>query len=198
MLRIGLNNITRNSTRRILQSSILQRTLYTATRLNKQHKSFIEQDLTKTANGIETPELIHQRQQRPISPHLTIYEPQLTWYMSSLHRVTLLVLGGTFYVLTILYGIGQLIPQANLNTDTITSWYHSHITNHSTNDSMGLNWVNNLVKGSFAYVFALQYGGIIRHLVWDTAKELSLKGVYRTGYALIGFSIAYGSYLLTL
>lgn len=195
MLRLGLNHISQNSTNRILQTAVLQRSFATTTKLAQ--KTYIQQDLTKNPNSIETPELIQQRKQRPISPHLTIYEPQLTWYMSSFHRITLLILGGTFYVVTMLYGVGQLVPQTNLNTDTITNWYHSHITNHSTNDS-GFNWVNGLFKGSFAYIFALQYGGIIRHLIWDTAKELSLKGVYRTGYALIGFTFVYGSYLLTL
>jgi succinate dehydrogenase (ubiquinone) cytochrome b560 subunit len=35
---------------------------------------------------------------RPISPHLTIYQPQLTWYMSALHRITGVAVGGGEYL----------------------------------------------------------------------------------------------------
>ena len=35
-----------------------------------------------------------QRKLRPVSPHLTIYQPQLTWYMSSFHRITGAAVGG--------------------------------------------------------------------------------------------------------
>jgi hypothetical protein len=31
---------------------------------------------------------------RPLSPHLTIYQPQLTWYMSGLHRITGVYISG--------------------------------------------------------------------------------------------------------
>lgn len=32
--------------------------------------------------------IIEQRKNRPLAPHLTIYAPQLTWYMSAFHRIT--------------------------------------------------------------------------------------------------------------
>jgi succinate dehydrogenase (ubiquinone) cytochrome b560 subunit len=32
--------------------------------------------------------LVEQRKNRPIAPHLSIYQPQLTWYMSAFHRFT--------------------------------------------------------------------------------------------------------------
>src|SRR5271154_4068855 len=35
-----------------------------------------------------------QRKHRPISPHLTIYKPQITWYLSMIHRITGAVLSG--------------------------------------------------------------------------------------------------------
>jgi hypothetical protein len=38
-----------------------------------------------------------QRKLRPTSPHLSIYQPQLTWYMSSAHRITGVALGGGMY-----------------------------------------------------------------------------------------------------
>lgn len=141
-------------------------------------------------NGIETPELIKQRKQRPISPHLTIYQPQLTWYLSSLHRLSLIFLGFAFYGITMLFGLGSLVG-LDITTQKVVNWYHDKVSRMN-------KWVGLTIKAGFAYLFALQYGGAIRHLIWDTASELTLKGVYRTGYALIGFTIAAGSYLLTL
>src|SRR5579862_2808720 len=35
-----------------------------------------------------------QRKHRPISPHLGIYKPQITWYLSSLTRITGAILSG--------------------------------------------------------------------------------------------------------
>lgn len=46
--------------------------------------------------------LRQQRLVRPKSPHLTIYQPQLTWYLSGAHRFTGVGLGaGKFAVLNI-------------------------------------------------------------------------------------------------
>ena len=38
--------------------------------------------------------LAAQRRLRPNSPHLSIYKPQITWYLSILHRMTGGVLSG--------------------------------------------------------------------------------------------------------
>lgn len=43
------------------------------------------QELSETA---ELEQLDGQRNRRPTSPHLDIYQPQLTWVMSGLHRAT--------------------------------------------------------------------------------------------------------------
>ena len=49
---------------------------------------------TQTDPDVSSPTLSidgHARSQRlgrPISPHFTIYQPQLTWYMSIAHRIT--------------------------------------------------------------------------------------------------------------
>lgn len=151
---------------------------------------YIDTSKLMDKNGIETPELIKQRKQRPISPHLTIYQPQLTWYMSSLHRLSLIFLGLAFYGVTMLFGLGNLLG-LDITTQKLVDWYHDKVSRMN-------RWVGLTIKASFAYLFALQYGGAIRHLIWDTARELTLKGVYRTGYALIGFTVVAGTYLLTL
>jgi succinate dehydrogenase (ubiquinone) cytochrome b560 subunit len=35
-----------------------------------------------------------QRKNRPTSPHLSIYKPQITWYLSMTHRITGAILSG--------------------------------------------------------------------------------------------------------
>ena len=47
--------------------------------------------------------LAKQRLQRPVSPHLGIYRPQITWIASSLNRVTGITLSGSLYLFGFAY-----------------------------------------------------------------------------------------------
>lgn len=141
----------------------------------------------KTTSEQQHQILVAQRANRPVSPHLTIYQPQLTWYLSSVHRISGVILGGGFFVATIAFGVSALLG-LGLTTDNLSEWYHSKIP----------NWGKWTVKASAAYLFAFHFGNGIRHLVWDCGKELSLKGVYRTGYAVMGVMAIAGTYLLTV
>jgi len=51
------------------------------------------------------------------------------------------------------------------------------------------------IKGTIAFPFAFHSWNGIRHLVWDSAKELSVKGVYRTGYTVLGLTAVSTVYL---
>ncbi|CAL9736799.1 succinate dehydrogenase [ubiquinone] cytochrome b subunit, mitochondrial [Monosporozyma servazzii] len=188
----GMALSTTRSIPSLLQTSLFNNNkslFHTSTRANSKIP-YIDVSHSLDKNGIESTKLISQRKQRPLSPHLTIYQPQLTWYMSSLHRLSLIVLALGFYLVTMLFGASSLF-NFNLSSDKLINWYHDKVSRMN-------KWVSLSIKASAAYLFALQYGGAIRHLIWDTAKELSLKGVYRTGYALIGFTVVAGSWLLTL
>lgn len=48
--------------------------------------------------------LVSQRKKRPISPHLTVYEPEMSWYLSSLHRISGVLLALGFYAFTNYFG----------------------------------------------------------------------------------------------
>jgi len=75
----------------------------------------INKNLLQTpAKGQEI--LLKQRANRPISPHLTIYQPQITWYLSSVHRVSGVLLGAIFFGVSIAYGINK-IYDFGLNDD---------------------------------------------------------------------------------
>lgn len=130
--------------------------------------------------------LISQRKVRPVSPHLTIYQPQLTWYLSSVHRVSGVLLGLVFYGVTIGFGVSTLLG-LGLNTENLVQFYNDKVP----------KWLDITAKASAAYLFAFHFGNGIRHLIWDAGKELTIKGVYRTGYTVLALTAIAGSYLLT-
>lgn len=43
-------------------------------------------------------------------------------------------------------------------------------------------------KFIIAYPFTFHCFNGIRHLVWDTTRFMTIKGVYQTGYAVLGLS----------
>jgi succinate dehydrogenase (ubiquinone) cytochrome b560 subunit len=51
------------------------------------------------------------------------------------------------------------------------------------------------LKGTLAFPFAFHSFNGCRHLLWDTARELSVKGVYRTGYAVLASSAVAAVYM---
>jgi succinate dehydrogenase (ubiquinone) cytochrome b560 subunit len=52
--------------------------------------------------------LAAQRKLRPTSPHLAIYRPQITWYLSMLNRITGATLSGGLYIFGAAYLVSPL------------------------------------------------------------------------------------------
>lgn len=127
--------------------------------------------------------LVAQRKNRPTSPHLQIYEPQLTWIMSSFHRITGVAMAGAFYALTCTYAATSIL---NIPFDAAT------LVNAFASLPV---WLQYGIKAGAAFPFAFHSFNGVRHLIWDLGKELTLKGVYRTGYIVLGASAVVGSYL---
>ncbi|CCC66978.1 hypothetical protein NCAS_0A04200 [Naumovozyma castellii] len=186
-IRIGNRNI--NSA---LFSQSVRANTFNAIKLQSgryfSHSRYLQNTTKSSKDEQDNSLLVKQRGNRPISPHLTIYQPQLTWYLSTCHRISLVFMGFGFYLITILFGAAGLLGFSDFNSNKLIDWYHTKI-------STPTKWA---IKGSFAYLFTLHYGLAIRHLVWDMAKELSLKGVYRTGYGAMAFAALAGTYLLSL
>ena len=106
--------------------------------------------------------------QRPLSPHLQIYKPQLTSVLSITHRGTgvFLSLGAVlmcFWVVGIAAG-PQLYAQLMAHA---AAWYGQALL--------------------FAVVFSLYFHlcNGIRHLFWDAGLGLDIGTTYRSGYAVI-------------
>ncbi|KAJ1532078.1 hypothetical protein ONE63_000707 [Megalurothrips usitatus] len=112
----------------------------------------------------------NMRLNRPLSPHLLIYAPQLTSILSITHRGTGLALTG--YMTGIALG-ALLLPQP-------LSAYLAAASLSSATVFAG--------KFIMAFPFAYHFVNGVRHLVWDMGKALTIKQVYSTGYIMIGVS----------
>lgn len=137
----------------------------------------------KVSHEQEQELLIAQRKNRPVSPHLTIYQPQITMILSSLHRITGVAMAGTFYALTCGYAATSLLG-VSFDLGMLVSVF------------AGLPFAVKLAaKAAMAFPFAFHSFNGIRHLVWDLGKELSIPGVYRTGYIVVGLTALVGTFL---
>ena len=110
---------------------------------------------------------------RPISPHLQIYKPQLTTVMSILHRIT---------------GVGLVMGAAVLVAWLIAVAHGAAA--FDTAQAIAGAWYGRLLL--FLWAFALFYHlcNGIRHLGWDTGHGLDLKSVYLTGWIVVAASLA--------
>ena len=120
--------------------------------------------------------LIKQRLNRPVSPHLGIYQPQVTWYASILNRITGSILSAGFYV----FGFGYLVAPM-LGWDFSSHAMVATFAGLSPAVKIGL-------KSFVAFPFAFHSFNGIRHLIWDMGLNLGNKHVQRTGYYVFAIS----------
>jgi succinate dehydrogenase / fumarate reductase cytochrome b subunit len=114
-----------------------------------------------------------EKSQRPLSPHLQIYRPQLTSVLSITHRATgiALVLGTLVLVYWLLAAASGAAAYASAQ-QLLGSWPGRIV----------------LLGFSFALFFHLCNG--IRHLFWDAGLGFELKTAYASGKAVIAVAIA--------
>jgi succinate dehydrogenase (ubiquinone) cytochrome b560 subunit len=121
--------------------------------------------------------LAAQRRHRPVSPHLTIYRPQVTWTLSALNRITGSILSGGFYVFGVAYLVSPLFGW-HLETASLAAAFAT--------------WplaAKVLVKMGLAFPFTFHSFNGIRHLVWDVGAQLKNQQVIRTGWTIVGLSV---------
>lgn len=112
------------------------------------------------------------RGNRPLSPHLTVYRPQLTSVTSILTRIT-----------------GNALIIASLLT---VWWFLAAATSpeyFAVADAVITSWFGDLVM--FGSLWALWYHTLagVRHLIWDNAKMLEIETAERLGWGVIGGSV---------
>lgn len=109
---------------------------------------------------------------RPTSPHLQIYKPQLTSILSISHRITGVILSLTSIMVPLALVIISLGPE-----------YHTYLVEFFSNFFVKLL----LVGAIFTLIYHLCNG--IRHLFWDYGYGLSLEKSYMSGYLVILISL---------
>jgi succinate dehydrogenase / fumarate reductase cytochrome b subunit len=112
------------------------------------------------------------RGDRPLSPHLQVYRPQLTSITSILTRIT----GNALIVASLL----------------ITWWFLALAAGpdaFATADAVITSWFGKLVM--LLSILALWYHTLagIRHLIWDTGAMLDIEQAELLGWICIGGSV---------
>lgn len=127
----------------------------------------------------ESPLRIAQQARRPLSPHLTIYQPQLTWLMSIGHRMTGAFTAALLYSTAMYYGVAQPADFAGQLALGV--------------QQLPLALVS---LGKFAIALPFYYHSLngIRHLIWDVGLALSLRGVYAGGWLVNSASLTAALY----
>ncbi len=112
------------------------------------------------------------RKQRPLSPHLQVYKPQLTSGLSILHRFT-----GIFLSLGLVLFAWWAVALAGGADDyaDIQGFLYSI-------------WGKIVLFGCTVALFFHTAAGV-RHLFWDAGYGFSIEATYRSGYAVIGFTV---------
>ena len=130
--------------------------------------------------------LAQQRLRRPLSPHLSIYRPQITSTLSVLMRITGLVMSGTFCLYPILYLTAPLIGIDVSVTSLVTNFGSLPIL------------VKMPLKLAVAWTFTFHGFNSLRFLTWDMARGITNKRVAQTGWAVVVASFASALALVTL
>jgi succinate dehydrogenase / fumarate reductase, cytochrome b subunit len=110
---------------------------------------------------------------RPLSPHLQIYKPQLTSLLSISHRVlgVALTAGAVFLVWWLVAAAsgGEAFASAQ-------RFFGS--------------WLGLLLLAGWTFAFFFHLANGIRHLVWDTGHGFDLRTAYLSGWIVVAASTA--------
>jgi succinate dehydrogenase / fumarate reductase cytochrome b subunit len=108
------------------------------------------------------------RGNRPLSPHLQIYRPQLTSVLSIIHRMT---------------GVGL-----TLGAVLVVWWLLAAATGpeyFAIVDGLLTSWVGHLVLLGVTWALAYHLLNGIRHLFWDMGYGFEIETVDKTGWAVV-------------
>ena len=111
------------------------------------------------------------RGNRPLSPHLQVYKPQITSVMSVFHRIT---------------GVGN-----SLGAILVAWWFIAAAVGEGSFDTInGLltSWIGHLVLLGFALSVCYHLCNGIRHLLWDAGYGFEMDQVKTT--AIVALSAA--------
>lgn len=110
---------------------------------------------------------------RPLSPHLQVYKPQITSVLSITHRATGGFLAIGFFALAwfvVALAMGENAYQ------TFANYMFSTL-------GMGL-------LGVWSFCLFYHFANGIRHLFWDMGKGFEIENVNKSGWAVVIFALA--------
>ena len=105
---------------------------------------------------------------RPLSPHLQVYKPQLTSVLSITHRLTGVALSAGLVLLV--YWLLALAAGAE---------------SFSTARALMGSWIGQLVLLGFSFALFYHLCNGLRHLFWDAGLGLELRSAYASGWAVV-------------
>ena len=113
---------------------------------------------------------------RPLSPHLDIYQYQITWTVSIMHRIT-----GVAMTLGLILIVAWLVaaafsPELFLLIDGVLR-----------------SWIGMIIIFGSLWAFWFHFLNGIRHLFWDLGYGFNLLTVWRSGWVVV-----LGSIILTI
>ena len=117
--------------------------------------------------------------ERPLSPHMQVYRPQITSVLSILHRITGVALTVGLLFLTWWLVAGLYGPEAFANVQAFLG-----------------SWFGHLMLWGFTFAVYYHLGNGIRHLLWDFGWGFELERVRLSG--LIMLACAGGLTVITL
>ena len=110
--------------------------------------------------------------QRPLSPNMQLYRPQLTSVLSIVNRLTGILLSIAAIALVIWLVAGAAGPQA-----------------YAIAKAALASWTGQVILFAFTFAFFLHLLGGIRHLVWDTVHGFELRAIYMSGWTVVAASV---------
>lgn len=105
---------------------------------------------------------------RPLSPHLSVYRPQITTVLSILHRGTGIVLSLSALLLVLWLAALSSGPEKFAKAQALVG-----------NPLVQLV----LLGGVFSFFYHLCNG--VRHLFWDMGKGLTIESAYQSGWTVV-------------
>jgi len=109
--------------------------------------------------------------ERPLSPHLQVYKPQLTSVLSIGHRATGLALSvGTIFLVWWLAAAA-----AGGDAFATARWFFG-------------SWLGLLLLFGWSFSFFFHLCNGIRHLCWDAGYGFDLRTTYATGWTVVAAS----------
>lgn len=113
---------------------------------------------------------------RPLSPHLDIYQYQIAWTVSIMHRIT-----GVAMTLGLILIVAWLVAAA----------FSPEL--FSLIDGVLRSWIGMIIIFGSLWAFWFHFLNGIRHLFWDLGYGFNLSTVWRSGWVVV-----LGSIILTI